>query len=88
MEKSCRKCAPKASPRPRFYFGKQPKILLKLRCFERGLSKTFKTLTLFFISNPIFFNGQSYQKQKRPGNSDLSFFRLQNKFTKISLLVN
>ena len=25
MEKSCRKCAPKASPRPLFNFGKQPK---------------------------------------------------------------
>ena len=25
MEKSCRKYAPKAIPRPYFYFGKQPK---------------------------------------------------------------
>ena len=25
MEKSCKKCAPKANPRPLFYFGKQPK---------------------------------------------------------------
>ena len=26
--------------------------------------KPFKKLTLFFISNPVLFNGQSYQKQK------------------------
>ena len=29
MEKSCRKSAPNASPRPLFYFGKQPKDILK-----------------------------------------------------------
>ena len=28
MEKSCGKCAPNASPRPLFYFGKQPKIAI------------------------------------------------------------
>ena len=28
MEKSCRKCTPKASPRPLFYFGKQPKTAI------------------------------------------------------------
>ena len=49
--------------------------------------KPFKKLTLFFLSNPVPFNGQSYQKQKGPGTSDQSLFRLQNKFTKISLLV-
>ena len=46
---SCWKCAPKASTRSLFYFGKQPKtathsiqeILLTIRYFERGLSKTF-----------------------------------------------
>ena len=48
MDKSCAKCAPKASPRPFFYFGNQPetviackKILLRIRYSERGLSKTF-----------------------------------------------
>ena len=48
MEKPCRKCGPKASPRPLFYFGKQPKtaiackkIILRIRYFESGLSKTF-----------------------------------------------
>ena len=44
-------------------------------------------LTLFFISNPVPFNGQSYQKQKGSGTSDHLLFRLQKKFTKISLLV-
>ena len=54
---------------------------------KEDYQKPLKTLTLFFLSNPVSFNGQSYQKQKRPGTSDLSLFRLQNNFTKISLLV-
>ena len=33
MEKSCRKCAPKASPRPLFYFGKQPKTATACKKF-------------------------------------------------------
>ena len=49
--------------------------------------KAFKKLTLFFLSNPIPFNGQSYQKQKGSGTSDQSLFRLQNKFRKIPLFV-
>ena len=44
-------------------------------------------LTLFFLLNPVPFNGQSYIKQKGLGTSDQSLFRLQNKFTEISLLV-
>ena len=40
-----------------------------------------------FLSNPVSFNGQSYQKQMGPGTSDQSLFRLQNKFTEISLSV-
>ena len=59
-------------------------IILKIRYFERGLSKKLAT---FFLSNPASFNGQSYQKQKRPGTSNQSLFRLQNKFRKIPLLV-
>ena len=63
-------------------------VLLKIRYFERGLSKTVKKkLTLFFLSNPVLFNGRSYQKQKGSGTSDQLLFRLQSKFTKISLLV-
>ena len=59
-------------------------VPLIIRYFERGLSKPFKKLTLFFLSNPVPFNGQSYKKQKGLGTSDQSLFRLQNKLTKIS----
>ena len=62
------------------------KILLKVRYFERGLSKSLKK-SLFFLLNPVFFHGQNYQTQKLPGASDSLFFRLQNKFIKIPLLV-
>ena len=54
---------------------------------KEDYQKPLKILTLFFLSNLVSFNGQSYQKQKGPGTSDLSLFRLRNKFTKISLLV-
>ena len=62
-------------------------IVLQIRYFGRGLSKSLEKLTLFFLSNPIPFNGQSYQKQKRSGTSDWSLFRLRNKFRKIPLFV-
>ena len=54
---------------------KQPfhEILLKISYFERGL-------TLFFLSNSVAFNGQSYQKQKGSGTRDQVLFRLRNKF--------
>ena len=42
------------------------KILLKIRPFEKVLSKSL----LFFLSNPVHFNGQSYQKQKESGTSE------------------
>ena len=54
---------------------------------KEDYQKALKKLTLFFLSNPLPFNGQSYQKQKGPGTSDQSLFRLQNKFGKIPLLV-
>ena len=37
--------------------------------------------------NFIPFNSQNYEKQKGPGTSDQSVFRLRNKFRKIPLLV-
>ena len=40
-------------------------IILKGRYFERGLSKSLKKVTFFFLSNPVPFNGQ-----KGPGTSD------------------
>ena len=63
------------------------KILLKIRYLERGLSKTLQKVNFIFSFKPIPFNVQSYQKQKGPGTSDQSLFRLQNKFRKIPLLV-
>ena len=62
-------------------------ILLKIRYFERGLSKSLKKLTLFFLLNPFPFDGQGYQKQKGPETSDQSLFGLQNKFREMPLLV-
>ena len=62
-------------------------ILLKIRHFEKRLSKSLKKVTLFFLSKPVPFNGQNYQKQKGPGTIDQSLFRLQNKFRKTPLLV-
>ena len=37
--------------------------------------------------NPVPLDGQNYQKQKGPGTSNQSLFRLQNKFRKIPVLV-
>ena len=54
---------------------------------KEDYQKPLKKSTLFFLPNPVPFNGQSYQKQKGPGTSDQSLFRLQNKFRKIPLLV-
>ena len=55
-------------------------LLLKIRHFGRDYQKPFKKLSLFFLFNPVPFNGQSYQKQKGPGTSDQSLFTLQKKF--------
>ena len=49
--------------------------------------KALKKLTLFFLSNSVPFNGQSYWKQKGSGTSHQSLFRSQNKFRKIPLFV-
>ena len=61
------------------------KIILKVRYFERGLSKSLKTS--FFLLNPVSFNRQNCQRQKGPGTSDQLLFRLPDKFRKISLLI-
>ena len=50
---------------------------------KRDYQKPFKKLTLFFLSNPVTFNGQSFQKLKGSGTRDLLLIRLRNKFTKI-----
>ena len=61
--------------------------ILKVRYFERGLSKSLKKGNFIFLPNPVPFNGQNYQKQKGPVTSDESLFRLRKKFRKIPLLV-
>ena len=45
-------------------------VLFKIRYIEEDYQKDFKKLTLFFLSNPVPFNGQCYEKQKQPGTSD------------------
>ena len=57
-------------------------ILLMVRYFKRGLSKSLKKGNFIFP-----FNRQNYQKQKGPRTSDQSLFRLQNKFRKTPLFV-
>ena len=65
---------------------------------KKDYQKALKKLTSFFLFMPnlliyIFsfetsnYYRQSYQKQKGPGTSDLSLYRLQNKFRIIPLLV-
>ena len=44
-------------------------VLLRISYFER-LSKASEKLTIFFLSNPVPFNGQDYEKQKGPVTSD------------------
>ena len=51
-------------------------IVLTIRYFERGLSKSHKKLTLIFLSNPISFNEQDHEKQKEPETNDQSLIRL------------
>ena len=62
-------------------------IILKVKYFERALSKSLKKVTSFFLSNPVPFNRQNYQKQKEPGTSDQLLFGLRNKFRKVPSLV-
>ena len=82
----------KLVPDPFFILVNNPKQPLHARnsfknILKRDYQNPLKKLTLFFLSNPVPFNEQSYQKQKGPGTSDQSLFRLLNKFTKISLLI-
>ena len=64
-------------------------IFLKITYLKEDQQRPFKKLTLFFLSDPdpVPFDPQSFQKQKGPVTSDQSLFRLQNNFTKISVLV-
>ena len=53
--------------------------------WKRIIKKLLKRL--FFLLNPVPFNGQSYQKEKGPETSDQLLFKLPIKFRKIPLLV-
>ena len=59
---------------------------MKIRYVERGLSKSLKKLTSFFLSNPVPFYRQNNKKQGL-GSSDHLLFSLQNKFGRVPLLV-
>ena len=85
IEKSCRKYAAKSSPRP--LYNCTQKIILKVRYFERGLSKRLKRGNFIFSFETVPFKRQNYQKEKGPGTTDQSLFSLQNKFRKSPLLV-
>ena len=54
---------------------------------KEDYQKALKKLTLCFLSNPVAFNWQNYQKQKGSGTSDRWFFELQNEFKIICLFV-
>ena len=60
--------------------------LFKIRYFERVLAKSLKKVNFIFSLKSVPFNGQSYQKQNRPGTIGQSLFMLQNKFRKIPSL--
>ena len=49
--------------------------------------KALNKLALFYLLNPVPFNGRSYQKQKGSETSDQSLFSLQNKLKNMPLLV-
>ena len=55
-------------------------ILLKIRYCQIGLSKSLVEINLTI-------HVQNYEKQKRPGTSDQSLFKLKNKFKRIPALV-
>ena len=60
------------------------KIITKVK---EDYQKALRKVTSFFLSKPVPFNRQNYQKQKGPRTSDQLLFGLQNKFRKIPLLV-
>ena len=66
METFFSKYPPKASFRPFFVLVNNPKQPLK--SFESRLSRSLRKLTLFFLSNPVSFNGQDYKTTKGTWN--------------------
>ena len=54
---------------------------------QEDYQKALKKLTLFFLSSPVPYNGQSYKKQRGSGTSDQSLFKLRNSLKNIPLFV-
>ena len=63
------------------------KFILKISIFKENYQRALNKLTLLFLSNPVLFSGQDFEKQKRPESSDQSLFSLQNKSRKTHSLV-
>ena len=49
---------------------------------KEDYQKALKKLALFFLSNPVPFNGQDYEKLKGPGISDQLLVRFQTSLEK------
>ena len=55
---------------------------------KENYQKILKNLTLFFLSNPVPFNGQDYEKQKGPGTSDQSACQVIKQVQKNSIILD
>ena len=55
---------------------------------KENYQKALKKLTLFFLSNPVSFNWQSYQKQKGPGPVALQVTKQVQKNSFISYILS
>ena len=62
-------------------------ILLKIKYFEKELSKSLRKVNFIFSFEPSPFQWTKLSKTKGPRTSDQLLFRLQNKFREIPLLV-
>ena len=71
MEKSCRKCAAKLVSDPFLILTQSSHCIQEiiLITLKEDYQKTLKKL-IFFLLNPVPFNGEDYEKQKGTGNSD------------------
>ena len=62
-------------------------IILNVRYFETGLSKSLERGNFIFSFELSPFQSTKLSKQKESGTSERSLFRLRNKSRKIPLLV-
>ena len=83
MENLCRKCAPKASLKNTISILVNKtaiackKFFQKQDILKKDYQKALRMLILFYLSNPVSFNRQDYEKQKEPGTSNKLLYRLQ-----------